>query len=104
VRAKNILSVLMQVIVAFLADRRSCGCVYGDLARRSPSGGAFIGGTRTARSSNGVCDPAAGTFALAATFSQDACSIPRVSLFAAFQAHLRRRSPARWSWAPSPSA
>ena len=81
VRAKNILSVLMQVMVGFSLIVVLL-CIYG-YSLAFTEGNAFIGGTARLFL-NGVWDPAAGTFAYAATFSKGVV-IPEI-IFVAFQA------------------
>ncbi len=65
---KNMLSVLMQVFVDLLADRRCCGPSTAT-ASRSPKATRFFGGFDRLFL-NGVSRQRAGTFALAATFSK----------------------------------
>jgi Amt family ammonium transporter len=81
VRSKNMLSVLMQVLVTF-ALIVVLWCIYGYSLAFS-EGNAFIGGFDRLFM-KGLFDPAAGTFAMAATFSKGVV-IPEL-LFAAFQA------------------
>jgi Amt family ammonium transporter len=81
VRSKNMLSVLMQVLVTFSLIV-VLWCVYG-YSLAFTEGNAFIGGFDRLFL-NGVFDPAAGTFAMAATFSKGVV-IPEL-LFVAFQA------------------
>jgi|GEM_PF-4249 Amt family ammonium transporter len=81
VRSKNMLSVLMQVMVTF-SMIVVLWCVYGYSLAFS-EGNAFIGGFDRLFM-KGLFDPAAGTFAMAATFSKGVV-IPEL-LFAAFQA------------------
>lgn len=81
VRSKNILSVLMQVMVGFSLII-VLWAVYG-YSFAFTEGNEFIGGTARLFL-NGVWDPAAGTFAYAATFSKGVV-IPEIS-FVAFQA------------------
>ncbi|MFZ9708016.1 MAG: ammonium transporter [Steroidobacteraceae bacterium] len=81
VRAKNILSVLMQVMVGF-ALITVLWCVYG-YSLAFTEGNAFIGGTGRLLL-DGVFDPSTGSFAMAATFSKGVV-IPEI-LFIAFQA------------------
>jgi Amt family ammonium transporter len=81
VRAKNILSVLMQVMVGFSLIV-VLWCIYGYSLAFS-EGSAFIGGL-SRLFLDGTFDAAAGTFAMAATFSKGVV-IPEL-LFVAFQA------------------
>ncbi len=81
VRGKNVLSVLMQVLVTFSLIV-VLWCVYG-YSLAFTEGNAFIGGFDRLFL-RGVFDPAAGSFAMAATFSKGVV-IPEL-LFAAFQA------------------
>jgi len=81
VRAKNMLSVLMQVMVGFSLIV-VLWCIYG-YSLAFTEGSAFIGGFDRLFL-NGVWDPAAGTFAMAATFSKGVY-IPEI-VFVAFQA------------------
>jgi Amt family ammonium transporter len=81
VRAKNILSVLMQVMVGFSLIV-VLWCIYG-YSLAFTEGNAFIGGGGRLFM-NGLFDPATGTFSMAATFSKGVY-IPEI-LFAAFQA------------------
>jgi Amt family ammonium transporter len=81
VRSKNMLSVLMQVLVTFSLIV-VLWCVYG-YSLAFTEGNAFIGGFDRLFL-KGVFDPAAGSFAMAATFSKGVV-IPEL-LFAAFQA------------------
>jgi Amt family ammonium transporter len=81
VRSKNILSVLMQVMVGFSLIV-VLWCIYG-YSLAFTEGSAFLGGTGRLFM-NGLWDPSAGTFALAATFSKGVY-IPEI-VFAAFQA------------------
>jgi Amt family ammonium transporter len=81
VRSKNMLSVLMQVLVTFSLIV-VLWCVYG-YSLAFTEGNAFIGGFDRLFM-KGLFDPAAGTFAMAATFSKGVV-IPEL-LFAAFQA------------------
>ncbi|KNZ34064.1 MAG: ammonia channel protein [Methylibium sp. NZG] len=81
VRSKNMLSVLMQVFVTF-SMIVVLWCIYG-YSLAFTEGNAFIGGFDRLFL-NGVFDPAAGTFAMAATFSKGVY-IPEL-LFVAFQA------------------
>ena len=81
VRAKNILSVLMQVMVGFSLIV-VLWCIYG-YSLAFTEGSAFLGGTARLFL-DGVWDPAAGTFAMAATFSKGVY-IPEI-VFVAFQA------------------
>ena len=81
VRAKNMLSVLMQVMVGFSLII-VLWFVYG-YSLAFTEGSAFIGGFDRLFL-NGIWDPAAGTFAMAATFSKGVY-IPEI-VFAAFQA------------------
>ena len=81
VRAKNILSVLMQVMVGFSLIV-VLWCIYG-YSLAFTEGSAFIGGGGRLFM-NGLFDPATGTFSMAATFSKGVY-IPEI-LFAAFQA------------------
>jgi len=81
VRSKNMLSVLMQVLVTFSLIV-VVWCIYGySLAFTENS--AFVGGFDRLFM-KGLFDPAAGTFAMGATFSKGVV-IPEL-LFAAFQA------------------
>ena len=81
VRGKNVLSVLMQVLVTFSLIV-VLWCVYG-YSLAFTEGNALIGGFDRLFL-RGVFDPAAGSFAMAATFSKGVV-IPEL-LFAAFQA------------------
>jgi Amt family ammonium transporter len=81
VRSKNMLSVLMQVMVTFSLIV-VLWAVYG-YSLAFTEGNSFIGGLDRLFL-KGVFDPAAGTFAMAATFSKGVY-IPEL-LFAAFQA------------------
>ncbi len=81
VRAKNILSVLMQVMVGFSLIV-VLWCLYG-YSLAFTEGSAFIGGGARLFM-NGLFDPASGTFSMAATFSKGVV-IPEI-VFAAFQA------------------
>ncbi len=81
VRSKNMLSVLMQVMVTFSLIV-VLWCIYG-YSLAFTEGNAFIGGFDRLFL-KGVFDPAAGTYAMAATFSKGVY-IPEL-LFAAFQA------------------
>ena len=81
VRAKNMLSVLMQVMVGFSLIV-VLWCIYG-YSLAFTEGNAFIGGGARLLM-QGLFDPAAGTFAMAATFSKGVY-IPEI-VFAAFQA------------------
>ena len=81
VRAKNILSVLMQVMVGFSLIV-VLWCIYG-YSLAFTEGNAFIGGGGRLFM-DGLFDPATGTFSMAATFSKGVY-IPEI-LFAAFQA------------------
>ena len=81
VRAKNILSVLMQVMVGFSLIV-VLWCIYGYSLAFS-EGSAFIGGL-SRLFLDGTFDAAAGTFTMAATFSKGVV-IPEL-LFVAFQA------------------
>ncbi len=81
VRSKNMLSVLMQVMVTF-SMIVVLWCVYG-YSLAFTEGNAFIGGFDRLFM-KGLFDPAAGTFAMAATFSKGVY-IPEL-LFLAFQA------------------
>ena len=81
VRSKNMLSVLMQVMVTF-SMIVVLWCIYG-YSLAFTEGNAFIGGFDRLFM-KGLFDPAAGTFAMAATFSKGVV-IPEL-LFAAFQA------------------
>ena len=81
VRSKNILSVLMQVMVGFSVIV-VLWCLYG-YSLAFTEGNALIGGSARLFL-NGVWDPAAGTFAYAATFSKGVV-IPEI-IFVAFQA------------------
>ena len=81
VRSKNLLSVLMQVFVVFSLIS-VLWCVYG-YSLAFTEGNAFLGGF-SRLFLRGVADPAAGTFALTATFSK---GTPMYELvFVAFQA------------------
>jgi len=81
VRSKNMLSVLMQVLVTFSLIV-VLWCIYG-YSLAFTEGNSFIGGFDRLFM-KGLFDPAAGTFAMAATFSKGVV-IPEL-LFAAFQA------------------
>jgi Amt family ammonium transporter len=81
VRSKNMLSVLMQVMVTFSLIV-VIWCIYG-YSLAFTEGNAFIGGFDRLFM-KGLFDPAAGTFAMGATFSKGVV-IPEL-LFAAFQA------------------
>ena len=81
VRAKNILSVLMQVMVGFSLIV-VLWCIYG-YSLAFTEGNAFIGGGARLFM-QGLFDPATGTFSMAATFSKGVV-IPEI-VFAAFQA------------------
>ncbi len=81
VRSKNMLSVLMQVFVTF-SMITVLWVVYG-YSLAFTEGNAFIGGLDRLFL-KGVFDPAAGTFALAATFSKGV-GIPEI-VFVVFQA------------------
>ncbi len=81
VRSKNMLSVLMQVMVTF-SMIVVLWCIYG-YSLAFTEGNAFIGGFDRLFM-KGLFDPAAGTFAMAATFSKGVY-IPEL-LFMAFQA------------------
>ena len=81
VRAKNMLSVLMQVFVVFSLIV-VLWCVYG-YSLAFTEGNAYIGGLDRLFM-KGIWDNAAGTFANAATFSKGVV-IPEI-VFAAFQA------------------
>jgi Amt family ammonium transporter len=81
VRSKNMLSVLMQVFVTFSLIS-VLWVIYG-YSLAFTEGNAFIGGFGRLFL-NGVFDPAAGTFAMAATFSKGVV-IPEI-VFVAFQA------------------
>jgi ammonium transporter, Amt family len=81
VRAKNVLSVLMQVMVGFSLIV-VLWCIYG-YSLAFTEGNAFIGGLGRLFL-EGVFDPASGTFAMAATFSKGVV-IPEI-VFIAFQA------------------
>ncbi len=81
VRSKNMLSVLMQVFVTF-SMIVVLWCIYG-YSLAFTEGNAFIGGFDRLFL-KGLFDPAAGTFAMGATFSKGVY-IPEL-LFAAFQA------------------
>ncbi|HYN58080.1 MAG TPA: ammonium transporter [Rubrivivax sp.] len=81
VRSKNMLSVLMQVMVTF-SMIVVLWCIYG-YSLAFTEGNAFIGGFDRLFM-KGLFDPAAGTFAMAATFSKGVY-IPEL-LFAAYQA------------------
>ena len=81
VRAKNILSVLMQVMVGFSLIV-VLWCIYG-YSLAFTEGSAFIGGGARLFM-DGLFDPMAGTFSMAATFSKGVY-IPEI-VFAAFQA------------------
>jgi len=80
VRAKNMLSVLMQVMMVF-ALIIVLWCLYGYSLAFTPNN-AFIGGFDRAFL-QGIWDPVAGTFAMAATFSKETM-IPEF-IFVAFQ-------------------
>ena len=80
VRAKNMLSVLMQVMMVFSLII-VLWCLYG-YSLAFTGGNAFIGGFDRAFL-QGIWDPAAGTFAMAATFTKEAM-IPEF-IFVAFQ-------------------
>jgi Amt family ammonium transporter len=80
VRAKNVLSVLMQVLVGF-SLLIVLWCVYG-YSLAFTEGNAIIGGT-SRLFLNGIFDPASGAFSLAATFSKGVY-IPEI-VFVAFQ-------------------
>ncbi len=81
VRAKNILSVLMQVMVGFSLIV-VLWCIYG-YSLAFTEGSAFIGGGARLFM-DGLFDPASGTFSMAATFSKGVY-IPEI-VFVAFQA------------------
>ena len=81
VRAKNILSVLMQVMVGFSLIV-VLWCIYGH-SLAFTEGSAFIGGGARLFM-DGLFDPASGTFSMAATFSKGVY-IPEI-VFVAFQA------------------
>ncbi len=81
VRSKNMLSVLMQVFVTF-SMIVVLWCLYG-YSLAFTEGNAYIGGLDRVFM-KGLFDPAAGTFAMAATFSKGVY-IPEL-LFMAFQA------------------
>jgi Amt family ammonium transporter len=81
VRAKNILSVLMQVMVGFSLIV-VLWCIYG-YSLAFTEGSAFIGGLGRLFL-DGTFDPSTGAFAMAATFSKGVV-IPEI-LFVAFQA------------------
>jgi ammonium transporter, Amt family len=81
VRAKNMLSVLMQVMVGFSLII-VLWCIYG-YSLAFTEGSAFIGGL-SRLFLDGTFDAAAGTFAMAATFSKGVV-IPEL-IFVAFQA------------------
>src|SRR5207344_48404 len=81
VRSKNMLSVLMQVMVTFSLIV-VLWCIYG-YSLAFTEGNSFIGGFDRLFM-KGLFDPAAGTFAMGATFSKGVY-IPEL-LFAAFQA------------------
>jgi Amt family ammonium transporter len=81
VRSKNMLSVLMQVMVTFSLIV-VLWCIYG-YSLAFTEGSSFIGGFDRLFM-KGLFDPAAGTFAMGATFSKGVV-IPEL-LFAAFQA------------------
>jgi Amt family ammonium transporter len=81
VRSKNMLSVLMQVFVTF-SMIVVLWCIYG-YSLAFTEGNAYIGGFDRLFL-KGLFDPAAGTFAMGATFSKGVY-IPEL-LFAAFQA------------------
>jgi Amt family ammonium transporter len=81
VRAKNILSVLMQVMVGFSLIV-VLWCIYG-YSLAFTEGSAFIGGGGRLFM-DGLFDPATGSFSMAATFSKGVY-IPEI-VFAAFQA------------------
>ncbi len=80
VRAKNMLSVLMQVMMVF-ALVIVLWCLYG-YSLAFTQGNAFIGGFDRAFL-QGIWDPVAGKFAMAATFSKETM-IPEF-IFVAFQ-------------------
>ncbi|WP_312519029.1 ammonium transporter [Massilia sp.] len=80
VRAKNMLSVLMQVMMVFSLII-VLWCLYGYSLAFTPNN-AFIGGFDRLFL-NGIWDPAAGTFAMAATFTKEVM-IPEF-IFVAFQ-------------------
>jgi len=80
VRAKNMLSVLMQVMMVFSLII-VLWCLYG-YSLAFTGGNAFIGGFDRAFL-QGIWDPAAGSFAMAATFTKEAM-IPEF-IFVAFQ-------------------
>jgi len=80
VRAKNMLSVLMQVMMVF-AVIIVLWCLYGYSLAFTP-GNAFIGGFDRLFL-NGIWDPVAGKFSMAATFTKEAM-IPEF-IFVAFQ-------------------
>jgi Amt family ammonium transporter len=80
VRSKNMLSILMQIFTIF-ALIIVLWCVYG-YSIAFTEGNAFFGGFGRALL-NGIYDPAAGTFAYAATFSKGVV-IPEF-IFVAFQ-------------------
>ena len=81
VRAKNMLSILMQVFTIF-ALVIVLWCVYGYSLAFTQGGTAFIGGFDRAML-NGIYDAAAGSFSMAATFSKETM-IPEF-IFVAFQ-------------------
>ncbi|MCD2518338.1 ammonium transporter [Massilia sp. G4R7] len=81
VRAKNMLSVLMQVFMVFSLII-VLWCLYGYSLAFTQGGTAFIGGFDRAFL-NGIYDAAAGTFSQAATFSKETM-IPEF-IFVAFQ-------------------
>lgn len=81
VRAKNMLSVLMQVFVVF-SMITVLWCVYG-YSVAFTEGNAFFGGF-SRLFLDGMFDPATGSFSMAGTFSKETV-IPEM-LFAAFQA------------------
>lgn len=80
VRAKNMLSVLLQVFMVF-AVITVLWCLYG-YSLAFTGGSPFIGGFDRAFL-NGIYDPAAGVFSMAATFSKEVM-IPEF-IFVAFQ-------------------
>jgi Amt family ammonium transporter len=80
VRAKNMLSILMQVFMVFCVII-VLWCLYG-YSLAFTEGSAFIGGFDRAFL-NGIYDPVAGTFSQAATFSKETM-IPEF-IFVAFQ-------------------
>jgi Amt family ammonium transporter len=88
VRAKNMLSVLMQVFMVFSLII-VLWCLYG-YSLAFTQGNAFIGGFDRVFL-NGIYDAAAGTFSQAATFSKETM-IPEF-IFVAFQGSFAATSP-----------